>query len=70
MASLQIQLVWWTLLSQHAGQLPRVLRLHIEPRHLVVVIDSKSDDGPDDQTVDNSQTSLVYEGDSPRKTRR
>ena len=70
MASLQIELVRGALLAQRARQFIRVFCNHIEPRHLVVVIDSKSDDGPNDQTVDNSQAGLVYEGDSPRKTRR
>ena len=67
MASLQIELVRRPLLPQDVRQLLRVLRHHIEPRDLVVVIDSKPDDGTNDQTVDYSQAGLVYEGDSPRK---
>ena len=67
MASLQIELVRRPLLPQDVRQLLRVLRHHIEPRDLVVVIDSKPDDGTNDQTVDYSKAGLVYEGDSPRK---
>ena len=69
MASLQIELVRRPLLPQDVRQLLRVLRHHIEPRDLVVVIDSKPDDGTNDQTVHDGKTGLVNEGNSPRKIR-